>query len=98
MKLHYFNQSSADPDDFLLAEVKDKGKVPHTCLLGGRIVSHLLSQKKDPCKTCQGPRAVCFGTPQVTEDEAKNESERARIKGLLIGETNSALIDLLRRR
>lgn len=61
MKIDYFKQAKADPDDALLQEAIRLGKVPETCLLGGLVVMRCMKMRLDPCKGCTGPRAKCHG-------------------------------------
>lgn len=64
MKLHYFNQPTADPDDIQLLMAKGQGYVPQTCLLGGRLVMGEVNDGRDPCSGCEGPRETCKGRPR----------------------------------
>ena len=64
MKLHYFDQTEADPDDARLGMCKMAAYVPQTCLLGGMTVWHEVQQGHDPCAGCAGPRAKCGGRPR----------------------------------
>ena len=61
MKPHYFNQDTADTDDFLLSMVIMQGYVPNTCLLAGITVMELVNDGKDPCKGCNCDRIKCKG-------------------------------------
>jgi hypothetical protein len=64
MKVHYFNQDSADGDDFVLTVTIMRGYVPNTCLLGGITVMGLVNMGKDPCKGCNCDRTKCKGRPK----------------------------------
>lgn len=64
-KLHYFDQSSADPDDIHLKMAIRQGYVPETCLLGGVLVMGLVGEGKSPCAGCNCSRAKCHGKPSV---------------------------------
>ncbi len=61
MRPHYFEQDRADSNDMKLGMAKMQGYVPQTCLLGGTVVMGLVSEGKDPCKGCNGPRDKCYG-------------------------------------
>ena len=61
MKIHYFEQTEADKDDYLLEAAKHQGYVPQTCLLGGPTVWGLQNQGKDPCEGCNCDRVKCKG-------------------------------------
>ena len=65
MKLHYFDQEEADPDDMMLGMSKMQRYVPQTCLLGGATVFHEVGRSVDPCAGCNGPRGKCKGRPKV---------------------------------
>lgn len=67
MKLHYFEQESADEDDIKLQMAKNQGYVPQTCLLGGIVIFHEMNSGKDPCAGCNGPRKKCGGRPKGDE-------------------------------
>ena len=64
MKIHYFNQETADTDDHQLNMAKMQGYVPPTCLLGGMTVMGLVTEGKDPCKGCACDRDKCKGSPE----------------------------------
>ena len=64
MKPHYFDQDTADMDDFALLVAIAQGYVPDTCLLNGNMVMSLVFGSKDPCKDCNGPREKCKGRPK----------------------------------
>ena len=66
MKLSYFNQDSADEDDFLLEQHKQRGDVPETCLPGGETVFAAVKYGLCPCDGCNGPREKCFGKPMAS--------------------------------
>lgn len=72
MKPHYFRQEKADADDSLLGMAKLQGYVPETCLLGGHLVMTEISQNRNPCAGCNGPREKCHGKPRVA---AKGEQQ-----------------------
>ena len=61
MKMHYFDQDDADPNDIQLQMMKGQGYVPNGCLLAGNVVWGLVNDGKDPCKGCEGPRDRCGG-------------------------------------
>ena len=61
MKLHYFDQGSADDSDWHLKMAIAQGYVPKTCLLGGMTVMHEVNQGRNPCDGCAGPREECLG-------------------------------------
>lgn len=63
MKMHYFDQDSADPSDMMLAMAIGQGYVPKTCLLGGIVVMDEVNAGRDPCAGCNGPREKCKGRP-----------------------------------
>lgn len=64
MKLHYFDQEKADPDDILLEMCKGQGYVPETCLLGGMTAWAEVQENKSPCDGCNCERAKCHGEPR----------------------------------
>lgn len=64
MKLHYFNQETADIDDVKLIMAKNQGYVPETCLLSGIVVMDEINKCKSPCDGCAGPRDKCYGSPK----------------------------------
>ena len=64
MKLHYFDDSEADPNDMQLGMAKMQGYVPKTCLLGGAVVMDEVNNGRDPCAGCNGPREKCHGRPK----------------------------------
>jgi hypothetical protein len=64
MKLHYFEQESADSDDMQLGMAKQQGYVPSTCLLGGKLVMVEVFGGRDPCAGCNAPRDKCNGRPK----------------------------------
>ena len=74
MRLHYFDQEHADPDDFLLKQAIRQGYVPETCLLNGKIVMDEIKKGRNPCWGCEGPREKCHGKPK------KDVSFAGRIK------------------
>ena len=62
MKLHYFEQETADTDDIQLSVAKAQGYVPQTCLLSGIIVmDEVMNRERHPCDGCAGPRQKCQG-------------------------------------
>jgi hypothetical protein len=61
MKPHYFNQEAEDMDDAMLGMAKMQGYVPRGCLLGGVVVMAEISEGKNPCDGCNGPRDKCGG-------------------------------------
>jgi hypothetical protein len=61
MKLHYFDDDQADPNDFWLKASIQQGYVPATCLLSGKIVMSEINNGSDPCGGCAGPRHKCKG-------------------------------------
>lgn len=61
MKLHYFEQESADSDDFQLKMAIHQGYVPKTCLLGGITVMSEINAARDPCAGCECDRVKCDG-------------------------------------
>ncbi len=61
MKLHYFDQMTADQGDILLAMAIGQGYVPPGCLLGGFVVMDEVNKGNDPCHGCAGPRERCGG-------------------------------------
>lgn len=61
MKLHYFNQSEPDQNDWQLGVAKMQGYVPSTCLLGGATVMDEVNKGRSPCWGCEGPREICKG-------------------------------------
>ena len=61
IRLHYFDQTEADPSDMLLNMSKAQGYVPNTCLLGGATVWNEVRRGVDPCAGCNGPRETCKG-------------------------------------
>lgn len=63
MKPHYFEQTEADADDFMLSMAKQQGYVPRTCLLGGAVVMGETNAGRDACAGCHGPRDKCKGRP-----------------------------------
>lgn len=65
MKLHYFNQSKSDQDDWQLGMAKMQGYVPGTCLLGGAVVMSEVKKGNSPCWGCEGPRKICKGKARV---------------------------------
>jgi hypothetical protein len=68
MKISYFNQQEADPDDLMLRAAIKNGYVPSTCLLSGSVVIAERLEGNDPCAGCNGPRARCNGRPRATND------------------------------
>jgi len=64
MKPHYFDQTTADPDDMQLSMAKHQGYVPKTCLLGGITVMSEVTLGNNPCWGCEGPRERCAGKPK----------------------------------
>lgn len=64
MKLHYFDQDTADADDFQLWMAKRQGYVPEGCLLGGMVVMDETNAGRKACWGCEGPRAKCGGDPK----------------------------------
>ncbi len=60
-KLHYFNQEKSDPDDIQLKMAIRQGYVPSTCLLNGRVIWTEITEGRDPCAGCKGPREQCKG-------------------------------------
>jgi hypothetical protein len=68
MKLNYFSQPLADPDDLMLKAAIRSGYVPATCLLTGSIVIAERLDGNDPCAGCNGPREKCLGRPRATND------------------------------
>ena len=67
MKLHYFEQDTADGDDIQLAMAKVQGYVPKTCLLGGMVVMDEIQSDRDPCAGCEAPRRKCLGRAKREE-------------------------------
>ena len=63
MKLHYFEQTEADPDDIKLKMAISQGYVPETCLLGGIVVMDEINKQRNPCHGCQSERDKCKGSP-----------------------------------
>uniref|UniRef100_A0A6M3LVN1 Uncharacterized protein n=1 Tax=viral metagenome TaxID=1070528 RepID=A0A6M3LVN1_9ZZZZ len=63
MKPHYFEQTKADEDDFMLEMAKQQGYVPKSCLLGGMVVMALTREGKSPCSGCNCDRKKCEGRP-----------------------------------
>lgn len=61
MKVHYFDEEEADPNDHLLKMAKLQGYVPRNCLLAGKVVISIINSHKDPCDGCAGPREKCGG-------------------------------------
>ena len=61
MRLHYFEQESADENDVQLWMAIKQGYVPMTCLLGGGTVMDEVKNGRDPCAGCAGPRVKCKG-------------------------------------
>lgn len=62
MKMEYFDQDTADGDDALLKEAKNKGRYQI------RVYWEVLSYQqtptgKSPCAGCNGPRDRCKGSP-----------------------------------
>ena len=64
MKPHYFNQENADTDDAALGMAKMQGYVPEGCLLGGMVVMSEVTNGRNPCYGCEGPRNKCGGKPK----------------------------------
>lgn len=73
------------------------GLVPQGCLLGGRVLSPILSLKKDPCKTCPGPRVRCGGRSPSTLEERIQDLNEGRIRSILLGTDESVIDQLLKR-
>ena len=65
MKLHYFEEGVASPEDLQLAAAKQQGYVPTGCLLAGRVVMSEVNRGADPCAGCYCDRDVCHGRPNV---------------------------------
>lgn len=63
MKIHYFDQDTADSDDHQLNMAKMQGYVPQTCLLGGITVMGMINEGNNPCTGCACDRDKCNGTP-----------------------------------
>ncbi len=63
MKVHYFEEETADAGDMQLGMAKMQGYVPQACLLGGMTVMSEVTDGHDPCAGCQGPREKCKGRP-----------------------------------
>lgn len=82
MKLQYFNQPQADDDDPILQDAIRTEAVPPTCLLGGKLLEPHLKLSKDPCLSCQGPRARCKGRPASTDQETLYAAERERLRAI----------------
>lgn len=61
MKLHYFEQETADRDDTLLQLCIKQGYVPNTCLLGGMVIWDEVNKGKNVCAGCEAPRDKCHG-------------------------------------
>lgn len=59
MKIHYFEQASADGDDMQLEMAKQQGYVAQNCLLGGETVMGLIRAGQQPCEGCACDRAKC---------------------------------------
>lgn len=83
MKPSYFEQTASDKDDHILQKMIALGKVPGTCLLGGTMVQHAVSQGFDPCESCPCPkRDVCGGRDRGVgsdvEDLAPTTAETGR--------------------
>lgn len=68
MKLHYFNQDSADDSDWQLEMAIGQGYVPRTCLLSGPVVMSEINKGRDPCAGCASPRGKCNGRPRTAYD------------------------------
>ena len=68
MKLHYFDQEEADPDDFLLEMCKTQGYVPPTCLLGGATAWDEVQKGRSPCDGCHRDRTKCLGAMNSLSD------------------------------
>lgn len=67
MKLHYFDQATADANDIRLEMAITQGYVPPTCLLGGVVVMSEVGRGNDPCAGCEGPREKCRGRKRQKE-------------------------------
>lgn len=63
-KAHYFDDASADPEDYALKMCVGQGYVPRGCLLAGFLVWGCINKGEDPCAGCAGPRARCHGRPK----------------------------------
>lgn len=74
MKVHYFDQDRADPDDHLLGMAKMQGYVPQACLLGGQTVMAEVNSCKSPCSGCNGPREKCGGKQKQVDHQSSNQS------------------------
>lgn len=64
MKLHYFEDSEPDANDFMLKMAIGQGYVPRGCLLGGAVVMDETNAGRDACAGCNGPRHRCGGREQ----------------------------------
>ena len=78
MKLHYFNQETADEGDTLLGMCKLQGYVPETCLLGGATAWSEVQKGRDPCAGCHCNRSKCGGRPIAPEPVACCEAGDGR--------------------
>lgn len=67
MKLHYFDQVSADTDDIQLELAKRQGYVPQSCLLGGIVVMDEVNNGRSACAGCNCLRSKCQGRPKKEE-------------------------------
>lgn len=87
MKLHYFHQPAADPDDAELAAAIAAKVVPATCLLGGHVIDTFRRIDRKPCDACEGPREKCGGTPKEDPVPGEDPKRLARIDRILSDES-----------
>lgn len=78
----YFHLLTADNDDLALGDAKVMGYVPPTCLLGGQVVWHSISVRRNPCWDCNGPREKCKGVPRQTLEERGAAAEVERLMAI----------------